>query len=99
MPVTPGSHILIDRIIALPEPYRSNLIEWFRCGLDWPVHAPCDGLVNLVDLVRAAPLPYLAQLSQVLQEVEQHFGVPRAPATSRPVTKWPVVQTVFATGR
>jgi hypothetical protein len=99
MPVSPGSYSLIDRITALPEPYQSNLIEWFRCGLDWPVHAPCDGLVNLVDLVRAAPLPYLAQLNQILREVELHFGVPRASGISRPVTKWPVAQTVFATSR
>lgn len=65
---------LIERINALPEPYRTNLIEWFRCGPDWHIHAPCDGLVNLEDLLRTAPLGHLVQLGQVLSETEQYFG-------------------------
>jgi hypothetical protein len=88
---------LADRIDALPEPYRSNLIDWFRCGIDWPVHAPCDGLVNLVDLLRAAPLSFIVQLSQVLRETERYFGDSSAPESVRAVTNWPLAQTVFAT--
>jgi hypothetical protein len=65
-----SAHILADRISVLPEPYRTNLIEWFRCGLDWSIRAPCDGLVNLEDLLRTAPLGHLIQLKQVLRETE-----------------------------
>ena len=65
---------LLDRMNALPEPYRSNLIEWFRCGLDWSIHAPCEGLINLADLLRTAPLGHLVQLKQVLGEAEHCFG-------------------------
>ena len=82
---------LLDRINALPEPYRSNLIEWFRCGLDWSIHAPCEGLINLADLLRTAPLGHLVQLKQVLGETEFYFG------SSQLVTNWPLAQTVFAT--
>ena len=87
---------LAERINALPEPYRSNLIEWFRCGIEWPVHAPCDGLVNLVDLLRAAPLSFVVQLSQVLRETERYFGVLSTAEPAQPVTNWPLAQTVFA---
>jgi hypothetical protein len=87
---------LAERINALPEPYRSNLIDWFRCGIEWPVHAPCDGLVNLVDLLRAAPLSFVVQLSQVLRETERYFGVPSTLEPVQAVTNWPLAQTIFA---
>lgn len=83
-------HTLAERIRALPEPYQTNLVEWFICGLDWPIHAPCDGLVDLNDLLRAAPLIFLVQLSAVLKEVELHFG------TLLPVTLQPLEQTICA---
>jgi hypothetical protein len=86
-----SAHTLMDRIDALPEPYRTNLIEWFRCGLDWSIHAPCDGLVNLDDLVRTAPLGHLVQLKQVLAEAELYFGGVQF------VTNPSLAQTVFAT--
>ena len=84
---------LVERIEALPEPYRTNLIEWFRCGLDWSIHAPCEGLVHLSDLVRTAPLGHLVQLKQVLSEAEQYFGGLKS------VTNSPRRQTVFAINR
>jgi len=82
---------LAERINAIPEPYRTNLIEWFRCGLDWSIHAPCEGLIHLEDLLRTAPLGYLVQLKQVLSETEFYFG------GFQLVTNSPVRQTVFAT--
>ena len=82
---------LAERIEALPEPYRTNLIEWFRCGFDWSIHAPCEGLIRLEDLLRTAPLGYLVQLKQVLSEAEFYFG--RIQLVMNP----PVRQTIFAT--
>jgi hypothetical protein len=86
-----SAQTLLGRINALPEPYRANLIDWFRCGLDWSIHAPCDGLVNLEDLLRTAPLGHLVQLKQVLAETERYFG------SVRLVMNSPVMQTIFAT--
>jgi hypothetical protein len=87
-----SAHTLAERINALPEPYRTNLIEWFRCGLDWPIYAPCDGLVSLEDLLRTAPLGHLVQLKQVLGETELCFG------RGSFVTNRPLARTIFATG-
>ncbi|MBI5566429.1 MAG: hypothetical protein HY870_16130 [Chloroflexi bacterium] len=86
-----NAQTLIDRISALPEPYQTNLIEWFRCGLDWSIHAPCEGLVRLEDLLRTAPLGHLVQLKQVLAEAERYFGGVQLVMNS------PVRQTIFAT--
>ena len=86
-----SAQTLLDRINDLPEPYRANLIDWFRCGFDWSIHAPCDGLVRLEDLLRTAPLSYLVQLKQVLAETERYFG------SVRLVMNSPVMQTIFAT--
>lgn len=86
-----NARTLVERIDALPEPYRANLIDWFRCGLDWHIHAPCQGLVRLEDLLRTAPLGHLVQLKQLLSEAEFYFGRVHL------VTNWPVAQTVFAT--
>ena len=86
-----SAHTLIERIDTLPEPYRANLIDWFRCGLDWSIHAPCDGLVRLEDLLRSAPLGHLVQLKQVLAETEHYFGGVQF------VTNPSFAQTVFAT--
>jgi hypothetical protein len=85
-----NAHTLAERISTLPEPYRSNLIEWFRCGLDWSIHAPCEGLINLDDLLRTAPLGHLVQLKQVLGETEFYFG------GGQFVTNPTLAQTVFA---
>jgi hypothetical protein len=86
-----SAHTLIERIDALPEPYRGNLIEWFRCGLDWSIHAPCEGLVRLEDLLRTAPLGHVVQLKQVLAETEHYFGGVQFVMNS------PAMQTIFAT--
>lgn len=82
---------LAERIDAIPEPYRTNLIEWFRCGFDWSIHAPCEGLIHLEDLLRTAPLGYLVQLKQVLRETEFYFGGYQL------VTNPRMRQTIFAT--
>lgn len=87
MPPNPTGTIA-ERIRSLPEPYQTNLINWFRCGLDWPVRAPCQNLVKLEDLIRAAPLVFVVQLSAVLKEAETYF------AAAMPVTLHPLQQTV-----
>jgi hypothetical protein len=87
MPTNP-TRTIAERIRALPEPYQTNLISWFRCGLDWPIQAPCQNLVKLEDLIRAAPLAFVVQLSAVLRETETYFG------TAILVTLRPLPQTV-----
>ena len=84
---------LARRIIAVPEPYRANLVEWLAHNLNQPIEPHRDLATTVNELLYTVHRAGWNSLIAVLDEAEHFFGAARrAGRIDRPCNEEAITQ-------